>query len=403
MSGFLGAAAGWRWIEGLMAIFTGVLWIVCSVLIPETYAPVLLRTRAAKLSKLTGKVYLSKLDIGKERISVGRRLRISLSRPWKLLFREPIVFLVSIYMAIVYGTLYMMFPAFPIIFQLEKGWSAGLSGLAFLGITVGMVWAIIFALFDNIRYTAISKKLDGNVPPEARLPGAIIGSVLLPIGLFWFAWTNGNNVHWIVPIIGSMFFATGLVLVFLSLLNYLIDACEYYTAPHPQSSNVKHTTDLSLSSTTDVVFAASVLAANAVLRSLFGAAFPLFTDQMYENLGIHWAASVPAFLALLCIPFPIVFYKYGPRIRARCKFAAEAARVLEEMRAENREIDESEAEEEVQQQDRMQKLVKSMSRQSRRSQRVTRVASNAAGPSGAKAVHEESDREEEKERKMEEV
>lgn len=121
-----------------------------------------------------------------------------------------------------------------------------------------------------------------------------------------------------------------------------------------------------------------------MLRSLFGAAFPLFTDQMYENLGIHWAASVPAFLALACIPFPIVFYKYGHRIRARCKFAAEAARVLEEMRAENREIDESEAEEEVQQQDRMEKLVKSMSRQSRRSHRAgagARRGSNAAGPS----------------------
>lgn len=238
MSGFLGAAAGWRWIEGLMAIFTGVLWIVCSLLIPETYAPVLLRTRAAKLSKLTGKVYLSKMDIGKERITVWRRLRISLSRPWKLLFREPIVFLVSVYMAIVYGTLYMMFPAFPIIFQLNKGWSAGISGLAFLGITVGMIWAVCYALFDNKRYTAMSEKHNGDVPPEARLPGAIIGSILLPIGLFWFAWTDGNNVHWIVPIIGSMFFATGLVLVFLSLLNYLIDACESTTLPPSPPLNI---------------------------------------------------------------------------------------------------------------------------------------------------------------------
>lgn len=117
---------------------------------------------------------------------------------------------------------------------------------------------------------------------------------------------------------------------------------------------------------------------------------------MYENLGIHWAASIPAFLALACIPFPIVFWKYGHRIRARCKFAAEAARVLEEMRAENREIDESEAEEEVHQQDRMEKLVKSMSRQSRRSHRAgggARRGSNAAGPSavpgGGEAVMEE--------------
>lgn len=209
-----------------MAIFTGLLWIICSCTIPETYAPVLLRTRAAKLSKLTGKVYVSKLEIGKDRVTVLGRLLVSLSRPWKLLFCEPIVLLVSIYMAIVYGTLYMMFAAFPIIFQVGKGWSAGLSGLAFLGIAVGMIFAVGYAMLDNLRYSRLAKATDGLVAPEARLPGAIIGSCLLPVGLFWFAWTDGNNVHWIVPIIGSVFFATGLVLVFLSLLNYLIDSCK---------------------------------------------------------------------------------------------------------------------------------------------------------------------------------
>ncbi|CAN8096561.1 unnamed protein product [Discula destructiva] len=348
VSGFLGAAAGWRWIEGVMAIFTGILWLLCSCTVPETYAPVLLRTRAAKLSKLTGKVYVSKLDIGKDPVTVFERLLLSLSRPWKLLFLEPIVLLVSIYMAIVYGTLYMMFAAFPIIFQIDKGWSAGLSGLAFLGILVGMVIAITFTIFDNLRYTRIAKATKGLVPPETRLPTAILGSLLLPIGLFWFAWTDGNNVHWIVPIVGSIFFATGLVLVFLALTNYLIDAY--------------------------VVFAASVLAANAVLRSLFGAAFPLFTNQMYTNLGIHWAASIPAFLSLLCIPFPIIFYKYGHKIRARCKYAAEAARILEEMHATSREVNEDEALEEIAEAERFQELVKSMSRQSRR----TRKGSNAA-------------------------
>lgn len=244
MSGFLGEAEGWRWIEGIMAIFTGVLWILCSLTIPETYAPVLLRIRAAKLSKLTGKIYVSKLEIGKDRVTVFKRLSLSLSRPWKLLFREPIVMLVSIYMAIVYGTLYMMFAAFPIIFEVNKGWSPGFSGLAFLGILVGMVFAIGYAMWDNVRYTRIANATDGLVPAEARLPGAIVGSIFLPIGLFWFAWTDGNNVHWIVPIIGSIFFATGLVLVFLSLLNYLIDCCTSTVSPisspppdHPTNRN----------------------------------------------------------------------------------------------------------------------------------------------------------------------
>ena len=91
-----------------MAIFTGVLWIVCTIFVPETYAPVLLRKRAAKLSKQTGKVYISKLDFGKPHKTVAAQFKVALSRPWILLFKEPIVLLTSIYMAIVYGTLYIV-------------------------------------------------------------------------------------------------------------------------------------------------------------------------------------------------------------------------------------------------------------------------------------------------------
>ncbi|KAK3313887.1 major facilitator superfamily domain-containing protein [Apodospora peruviana] len=305
VGGFLGQAEGWVWIEGLMAIFTGVLFIVCVVFVPETYAPVLLRRRAAKMSKMTGKTYVSKLDMHNKKTK-AEQIRAALSRPWILLFREPIVFLSSVYIAIIYGTLYLMFAAFPIVFQQYRGWTPGIGGLAFVGVAVGMMAGVMYAMFDNKRYIRVAGQHDGNAPPEARLPPAIVGSVLLPVGLFWFAWTNGPEIHWIVPIIASAFFAAGLVLVFLSLLGYLIDS---YT-----------------------VFAASVLAANAVLRSLFGAAFPLFTPYMYKDLGIHWASTIPAFLALACVPFPFLFWRYGAAIRMKCKYAAEAAVVLQRMR-----------------------------------------------------------------------
>ncbi|KAL2259888.1 hypothetical protein VTK26DRAFT_6272 [Humicola hyalothermophila] len=305
--GFLGDAEGWRWVQGLMAIFTGVLWIACSLYVPETYAPVLLRRRAEKLSEMTGKVYVSKMDLIKK-TSRSEQVKTALLRPWVLLFREPIVFLTSIYLAIVYGTLYLMFAAFPIVFQRGRGWSAGIGGLAFIGVAVGMLAAVVYSILDNRRYMRVAAASPGGVaPPEARLPLAIVGSVLLPVGLFWFAWTNGPEIHWIVPIVASGFFAAGLVAVFLSLLTYMMDS---YT-----------------------VFAASVLAANSVLRSLFGAAFPLFTANMYEDLGLHWASSVPAFLALACMPFPFLFYLYGARIRAKCKYAAEAAAILRRMQA----------------------------------------------------------------------
>lgn len=210
-----------------------------------------------------------------------------------------------------------MFGAFPIVYQQYRGWSEGIGGLAFLGVAVGMLAAVVYTIPDNKRYNRIADaatkagSLTG-APPEARLPPAILGSIFLPIGLFWFAWTNFPSVHWSVSIIGTAPFGFGMVLVFLSIMNYLIDS---YT-----------------------MYAASVLAANSVLRSLFGAIFPLFTSQMYARLGIHWASSVPAFLALACVPFPFLFYRYGASIRVKCKFA----RVAQEKMVEMMEVEEEE-------------------------------------------------------------
>jgi hypothetical protein len=122
-----------------------------------------------------------------------------------------------------------------------------------------------------------------------------------------------------VSIIGTAPFGFGMVLVFLGCMNYLIDA---YT-----------------------IYAASVLAANSVLRSIFGAVFPLFTTYMFRRLGVHWASSVPAFLALACTPFPFIFYKYGESIRLKCKYAAQAHEIMVQMRAEQKHVEEEEQEE----------------------------------------------------------
>ena len=309
VGGFVGETIGWRWIQGLIAIFTGVLWIVGTLTIPETYAPVLLRKRAEALSAQTGQVYRSGLEIARGPPPSGtERFKVALSRPWILLFREPIVLLLSIYMAIIYGTLYMCFGAFPIVYAENRHWSQGISGLAFLGVAVGMIAAVIYTIPDNNRFIraedAAKAKGERAAPPEARLPPSMIGAICIPLGLFIFAWTNFPSIHWSVSIIFTAPFGFGMVLVFLSIMNYLIDA---YT-----------------------IYAASVLAANSVLRSLFGAIFPLFTTYMYDGLGIHWASSIPAFLALACVPFPFLFYRYGPKIRLSCKYSREADEAMQE-------------------------------------------------------------------------
>ncbi|KAK6213333.1 major facilitator superfamily transporter [Colletotrichum tabaci] len=306
IGGFLGAAAGWRWVMGFLAAFSGTFWLLGTALVPETYAPYLLRQRAAKLSKMTGKCYVSKIEHEQGKISLAESFKTALSRPWILLFREPIVLLLSLYMAIIYGTMYMLFAAFPIVYQQGRGWSQGIGGLAFLGIMVGMIFAIMYTIPENSRYQRVQEENGGFAPPETRLRSAMVGSVAVPVGLFWFAWTNNPSIHWIVSIAAGIPFGFGMVLLFLSTMNYLIDS---YT-----------------------IFAASVLAASSVIRSCFGAAFPLFTSYMYEDLGTNWASSIPAFLALACVPFPFLFYKYGPAIRARCKFAAESEAFMARLR-----------------------------------------------------------------------
>lgn len=305
--GFLAESKGWRWVEGMMTIFAGVMWILGLFLVPETYAPVLLNKRASKLSSMTGKVYRTKEHHSKGQITASKALGIAMVRPWILLFKEPIVLVLSIYMAIIYGTLYMLFGAYPIVFQQVRGWSEGIGGLAFLGVAVGMIIAIAFVPIGNKQYMKIAAIHGGIAPPEARLASAMAGAIAIPIGLFWFAWTNGPSIHWMSPIAAGAPFGFGMVVIFLAVTNYLIDA---YT-----------------------IFAASVLAANSVLRSLFGFAFPLFTKYMYANLGIHWASSVPAFLALACLPAPFFLYKYGATIRAKCVYAKESEAVMNSMRA----------------------------------------------------------------------
>jgi multidrug resistance protein len=309
IGGFLGEDAGWRWVMGFLAAFGGAVWILGTLLVPETYAPVLLRARAEKLSKLTGKCYVSAPDnAAGGKPSLSKAFKVALSRPWQLLFTEPIVLLLSIYMSVIYGTLYMLFGAFPIVFQQYRGWSQGIGGLAFVGIIIGMIVAIICNWPFNVMYNRVAaKNANGAAPPEARLPPVIIASVAIPAGIFWFAWTNSPSIHWAVSIAATVPFGFGMVLCFLGIMNYLIDAY--------------------------VIYAASVLAASSLLRSLFGAAFPLFTKQMYDNLGIHWASSVPGFLALACLPFPLLFYKYGAAIRTRCKYAAEADNFMRQLTA----------------------------------------------------------------------
>lgn len=307
VGGFLADAAGWRWCQGLQAAFGGFMWLTVIMFLPETYAPFLLRERAKRLSKISGKVYRFQRDIEQAEVSTSTKIKTIIFRPFVLLFCEPIVLLLSIYIAIIYGTLYMLFDAYPIVFQDVRGWSPGIGGLAFLGVLVGILCSITYNIPVYYNYRKRTLNSQTRLAPEARLPPTFLGSILLPIGLFWFAWTNYPSIHWMASIAAGVPFGFGMVTVYMPILTYLMDT---YT-----------------------IYYASVVAGNCLLRSLFGCIFPLFTSYMYQNLGIHWASCVPAFLALACTPMPFLFYKFGSPIRKNCRFAAEADAYMQSLEA----------------------------------------------------------------------
>lgn len=298
--GFLADAKGWRWVFWILAIIVGALLVLMPLIMRETYAPILLKRKAARLRKETGNDLLrSKLDDG---LSAKDHFKRGIVRPMKLLLFDPISIVFALYIAVVYGYLYLMFTSITSVFQLSYGFSASNVGLVFLGLGIGSMLGV--AYFSVASDRSIKKKAaaadkraaeTGTEPegmkPEYRLSPIVVGAVLLPLGFFFYGWTAEfpDKVHWMVPIVSHLFIGAANIIIFLALQTYLVDA---YT-----------------------VYAASALAANTVVRSVVGAVLPLAGLPMYEELGIGWGNSVLGFIAVALLPVPLLILKYGEFLR----------------------------------------------------------------------------------------
>ncbi|KAF2734711.1 MFS general substrate transporter [Polyplosphaeria fusca] len=294
VGGFLSDAAGWRWLYWIQLILAAVAWALISFTVPETYTPKLLARRAKKMRKETGNdKHVTEEDLDLRPLS--QRLRLFLLRPFQLLFQELIVFFISLYMSVLYGLLYMFFVAYPIVYQKGKGYSAGTTGLMFIPIMIGVLASALCAPLVNKHYLTLVRKHNGKPPAEARLIPMMISCWCIPVGLFIFAWTSYPDLHWIGPAIGGFPVGFGFIFLYNAANNYLVDSYQHQ--------------------------AASALAAKTFLRSFWGAAVVLFTEQMYDRLGDQWASSLLGFLGLACCAIPYVFYFKGAAIRAHSHYA----------------------------------------------------------------------------------
>jgi multidrug resistance protein len=298
--GFLADAKGWRWNFWVLAIAAGFLSLVMLVILRETYHPVLLQRKVDRLRSETGNEALrSKLNAG---LSPSDYFKRGIIRPLRLIMRSPLVSSLSLYTALTYGYLYVMFTSMTEVFEEYYGFSTSLVGLAYIGLGVGSLLGVFLYSGTSDRYmkrkaaeadaaAEASGVAREGMKPEYRLPMLPFGAALLPIGLFIYGWTAEYRVHWIAPIVGTALIGGGNMMMMMAIQIYLIDAF--------------------------TIYAASAIAANTVIRSIAGAVLPLAGLKMYARLGIGWGNSLLGFIALVLIPVSFYVIRYGERIRKR--------------------------------------------------------------------------------------
>lgn len=176
--------------------------------------------------------------------------------------------------------------------------------MTFLPIGVGaMLAGFVYVYWE--RYLEKAKARDP--PPKwsqqeeyVRLPIAVLGAPLFAISLFWLGWTARPDIHWIVPTLSALPFGIGFLLIFMALINYIVDAYEIY--------------------------AASAMGAASCSRSIFGVVMPFAARPMYETLGVAWACSLLGFLSIIMGIVPFAFLRYGAKIRENSTWCQELKR-----------------------------------------------------------------------------
>ncbi|KIJ47984.1 hypothetical protein M422DRAFT_163189 [Sphaerobolus stellatus SS14] len=290
------AGASWRWLYWTTALFAGLCLTIIVFLIPETYTPILLAKRAQKIRAETGD---SRYHAPMERAPgppMLSQVRDILSKPFILLVNEPMLVAVTAYLAFIYGCIYLEFEAYPIVFGIDHHLNAGVVGLTFLPVLIGAFVSLILYLtiFEGIYARKADSMKPLPVPPEERLRGASWLGPIYVISYFWFGWTSYDRISFWASMLSGLFLGAGFMMIFLSLVNYTVDAY------------------LSVS--------ASALAVQTIVRSFAGAGFPLFATQLFNKLTPRWASTLLGLIALLLMPIPLVLTRYGPALRARSKY-----------------------------------------------------------------------------------
>ncbi|GMM45542.1 hypothetical protein DAPK24_021170 [Pichia kluyveri] len=287
---------GWRWTEFLVGILSAASFVTIIFLEVETHHPIILVHKARDIRRRTGNWGI---HAPHDEFSLTMReiCENNIARPLKMLFLEPILFCLTIYNSFIYGMVYLFLSAYPIVFARGYGMKPGVAELPYFGLVIGQIFGGIFCIYCEKGYNKKMRASGGKIIPENRLPPMLVGGIAFPIGLLWFCWTGNyhRTVHWIVPTVSGLFTGFGLISIFVPSLNYIID--------------------------TYLFLAASALAGNTFLRSIFGGVFPLFATFMFTKMGTNWAGLLLGLFSVLLILCPLSFMKWGKKLRQKSSYA----------------------------------------------------------------------------------
>ncbi|KAL9025247.1 MAG: hypothetical protein Q9196_005898 [Gyalolechia fulgens] len=292
-SAYVTVNLGWRWVFYLAAIGLGVLFVFC-LLLSESRPSLLLEREVAPLRKEMPGTSLKTLN--PDATPDYRTLvQVTLIRPLRLLFTEPIVMVVAILGSVTCVLFYLSAESLLLVFE-AYGWSAQSASLSFIPIVIGCLCGFFTRLHDH-RHLARRRKSGKPLEPEHKLLGFALAAPSLAVGLWLFAWTipPATSVPWIVPMLALVLVGYALNENVYTLTGYLADS---YT-----------------------IYAASGFAGLILARATSCAIVLPFTRPMYEGLGFNVATSLLAAIATVFCAAPVLFWRYGKRIRERSPFA----------------------------------------------------------------------------------
>lgn len=175
---------GWRWTMYIGSIMGWLGFALLVLFLRESYAPVVLVEKAAILRRQTHNwgIHAKQNEV---ELDIHEILVNNFGRPFRMLLTEPIVLLVTLYMSFIYGLMYALLGAYPVVFSGIHGMSLGVGSLPFIGLMIGEFIGGVYMLVDMQVYV---KKLvrNADIPvPEWRLPPCVVGGVVFAAGMFW--------------------------------------------------------------------------------------------------------------------------------------------------------------------------------------------------------------------------